>query len=988
MSNHKSSSSSSLSSSAMKPENTKKQKSHRRGSSLFRSFSRVTSNPTITTTSSLSSTPTPTSTSTSSPPPVTATETTEVAISTLKSKLTTPPSIQTNNPAVSHTDNNTATTTFAPPSPINQTVWEKPDSSLSAAIDASLQMKTSSLSLTPSTETSPSVLSDCTEISSSSTANTSNEGTWDREIDHVAPLTTEMAPKKPRPMSTLSTNSVASKSTLDQSQLKRLPSTSSSKQSLIESKHTSTASTISTLRHFSIISVDNASNSALTDSAGSSTANDIQHQIHQQHQQYSSLHSTRYSTDEKITPNGFQNTPSFSYSLSSRNTIPNDSQSSLVSSVDSNSNLHTSKNFDPQKPPSIMLSYKKEPQKPNHLKKKISKASISLPSGFVDCGDHFSSAPATQPLPTTPSSENFRKGHRTRHSIVASISTSNLFKSFKKDEPETKQLYRHKSKQSLSSPLSTKTSSSSLRKLTDMKNSFRNISSSRMSFMGVPAFSRSTGSENSGELDRKPMISLPTPNETSREKLKHKLRASTSLMSLTRYNGFSTLAVPVEEHNLSQMEKLLSLCQTPTVMDFRSYVNRACEKGEIFKLNEAKYSEVYTQNDTSRIYKIIPFGNGELDQSPIQDILQELGIAKMLMHLEGFVSIEDVAVVKGKYPKYLIDRWDQYKLYNNTSATERPNKYTDDQMYCIIVENHAGTDLERYHLKSWIDAEAIFWQTVVALAQAEEKYQFEHRDLHWGNIVISENPTETENLRNTVDLSDTSYLSEPFGDKLIEEIRNQIKISSPLRITLIDFTLSRANSPEGYVIHTRMDQPEFFRGKGDYQFDVYRLMRANVMSSSRSASYRSFSAHSEDIPNLPPSPSVHSFREGVDWSTYSPQSNVLWLHYLLEKLLKHKNIKSVQPTRTNRLMSKSSTSSSLREAFVNGLEGKESPESTLSNPMDEMQSSKTLDIIHKTLDPRKKKIGTKRGTMGFQDFASARDVLQWGIKNRVFPTRT
>lgn len=526
----------------------------------------------------------------------------------------------------------------------------------------------------------------------------------------------------------------------------------------------------------------------------------------------------------------------------------------------------------------------------------------------------------------------------------------------------------------------------------------------------------------------KPMISLPTPNETSREKLKNKLRASTSLLSLTRSDMTgSAVAVPIEQHNISQMEKLLHLCKTPAVMDFRSYIDRAHTLGEITKLNEASYSEVFMQDSSkigfSKIYKIIPFGNEELNQSPIQDILQELSIAKLVMTLDGFVDILDVAVVKGKYPPYLLQLWDEYNEEYG-SENYRPDTFTDNQLYCVIVQSNAGTDLERYELDSWADAESVFWQTVTALAQAEEKYQFEHRDLHWGNIVIADKADEDlnpEEFMHKLTLTDSgspmtpnspSTISSNLDTSMIEETRNLLLARSTLKITLIDYTLSRANGPDGSVIHTRMDQPEFFRGKGDYQFDIYRFMRSHVMSHHSSSVSRSVSMSSsfgEDnhsINTLPPTPTTatsSTFRDldgsGVDWSTFCPRTNVIWLHYLADKLIHHKSLKYISTTRSGRIVTRGSnaSSSSLHEAYMygepdtpgtSGYDRKSTFEGDLL--AEEARACKSLEVIYKTIDPRKKRLGggPKKGyglNMTFQDFYSANDVLKWGIKTKVFP---
>lgn len=476
------------------------------------------------------------------------------------------------------------------------------------------------------------------------------------------------------------------------------------------------------------------------------------------------------------------------------------------------------------------------------------------------------------------------------------------------------------------------------------------------------------------------------------------------------------------------MEKLLRLCKMPVVLDFESYIERARVDGGLSKLNEASYSEVFMQDKSkamgSKIFKIIPFGKEELDQSPIQDILQELGIAKLVMSLDGFVDILDVAVVKGKYPEYLLSLWDNYNEEYG-SENYRPDSYTDDQQYCVIVQSNAGTDLERYELDSWADAESVFWQTVVALSQAEERYQFEHRDLHWGNIVIADNlydDLSPEDLLNKLTLSDSGSPKAPnsplstYEGSMVEEMRNLLLARSTLKITLIDYTLSRANSPDGNVIHTRLDHPEFFRGKGDYQFDIYRFMRTQVMALSSTSSLRApsitgtvddaSSIHSSSLlappslnsgplPSTPTTATSATFREldgsGVDWSTFCARTNVLWLHYLADKLVNHKGLKHITTTRSGRIVTGNGSSSSLREAYLSPEEQAGSDrKSTFEGDLlaEEARACKALEAIHKAIDPRKKRLGggSKKGlNMAFQDFYSATDVLKWGLKAKVFP---
>lgn len=501
--------------------------------------------------------------------------------------------------------------------------------------------------------------------------------------------------------------------------------------------------------------------------------------------------------------------------------------------------------------------------------------------------------------------------------------------------------------------------------------------STRRSFLSINSFSfpgagntnsnSSVNSSSKNSSGNKNNISLPVPVEASREKLKNKLRASTSLLSLTRSDtsGSLTVAVPVHQHHLSQMEKLLGLTTSGKVEEFDEYISKTVEKGNakrLRKLNEASFSEVFIQHtngldgegddditdddfdcggvstagpgsvvhgipggEGNKIFKVIPFGHEELPtQSSIQDVIQELQIARLVDSMPGFISIEDVSVVRGRYPGDLLREWDTYNSAKG-SANTRPDVFNESQLFCVIVQNDAGIDLETKQIPSWIDAESIFWQTVIVLAQAEQYCQFEHRDLHWGNLVIKDinakskkKPSDGNSLlvpddgssytgvgvsngrvtpllmerpssamdvvppgtRNSINAFASAFTASPSPNlgffpgssgtmssngahyqsqfqrlnanpqtrawlRYLEEARRSVMGRSSLRVTLIDYTLSRAynpagpssNSSAGTVIHTRMDQPEFFRGKGDYQFDIYRFMRNHVSSAVNTSSF-------------------------------------------------------------------------------------------------------------------------------------------------------
>ena len=87
---------------------------------------------------------------------------------------------------------------------------------------------------------------------------------------------------------------------------------------------------------------------------------------------------------------------------------------------------------------------------------------------------------------------------------------------------------------------------------------------------------------------------------------------------------------------------------------------------------------------------------------------------------------------------------------------------------------------------------------------AEHEVQFEHRDLHWGNILVRS--TETKAFRYEID-----------------GVEYEVK-SEKMEATIIDFSLSRLNAKaEGTVLFNDLSKdPTLFKAAGDYQFDIYR----------------------------------------------------------------------------------------------------------------------------------------------------------------------
>ncbi|KAG6378640.1 hypothetical protein JVT61DRAFT_12910 [Boletus reticuloceps] len=273
------------------------------------------------------------------------------------------------------------------------------------------------------------------------------------------------------------------------------------------------------------------------------------------------------------------------------------------------------------------------------------------------------------------------------------------------------------------------------------------------------------------------------------------------------------------------------------------------------KIGEASYSEVFGIGDV--VLKIIPIRFGgesthpETDEIPLpsdaEDVLKEIIVTKEIGEIcNKFVKLLKTYVVRGKYPSLLLDLWDEYNERKGSESI-RPDSFALMQVYAIIILPNGGPDLESFAFKNvsksgWHQACGIFWQVARALEQAEQLVDFEHRDLHWGQILVKSLPVKK------------SASKCPVSRVAMDDTRFGVKV------TIIDLGLSRMSAADGRgsKIYWTPFEDEIFEGKGDYQYDIYRMMRDLI---------------------------------GGTWKSFHPMTNVMWLHYLVTKLLHQKRLK-------------------------------------------------------------------------------------------------
>ncbi|XP_060651537.1 serine/threonine-protein kinase haspin homolog [Drosophila nasuta] len=314
---------------------------------------------------------------------------------------------------------------------------------------------------------------------------------------------------------------------------------------------------------------------------------------------------------------------------------------------------------------------------------------------------------------------------------------------------------------------------------------------------------------------------------------------------------------------ISHEKEVLRYCEQRRPIRFDS-AYAAVKMLDTCKIGEGVYGEVFkympkSNPSTTVVLKVIPIEGTELVNGEVQktyeQILPEIIISQEMSNLRtnannsttGYVNIYNVALVKGKYPQHLLKLWEEYDT-KKESENDHPEMFGNNQLFIVLELNFAGSDMSEF---TFINAEQSYYalqQIIFTLAVGEEAFQFEHRDLHWGNILIEET-----------------------NKKHIDYNLNGKDLSLPtkgIRITIIDYTLSRVTVGDCCHYNDLSTDEELFTASGDYQYDIYRMMR-------------------DELNN--------------DWSAYAPKTNVMWLSYVAAKLIdgvKYKNPKS-QVHRTN-----------------------------------------------------------------------------------------
>ncbi|KAF2156998.1 hypothetical protein K461DRAFT_210853, partial [Myriangium duriaei CBS 260.36] len=360
----------------------------------------------------------------------------------------------------------------------------------------------------------------------------------------------------------------------------------------------------------------------------------------------------------------------------------------------------------------------------------------------------------------------------------------------------------------------------------------------------------------------------------------------------------------------THLDQLVSLTSS-TLASFMEFDSSLSAHFHITKIAEASFSQVFLlsvpDNDkavpTSRrhapkpsVLKLIPltppssliparqskaYANLLSLCSTPTNVASEVRLLQHLSPVPGFTNFRGLHLLRGRPgPAFCsgYKTWDtaqrrEGKERSHFPDPNRKNAYGADQLWAVIEMQDAGSDLERLvETPAWaafgISAVwDVFWQVVLACGKAETASRWEHRDLHMGNICVRLPQNSTGD-----------------GGKGLQSRHDDTKTRkvgfTGLEATVIDYTISRAeiHAPSGAVEVAFIDldeDPALFEGDGDveYQYDIYRFMRAAVFLDDPLADANT---RQDEID-----------ASGRTWRGYHPQSNVVWLHFILHQMLEN-----------------------------------------------------------------------------------------------------
>ncbi|KAI5207866.1 hypothetical protein E4T39_01828 [Aureobasidium subglaciale] len=377
---------------------------------------------------------------------------------------------------------------------------------------------------------------------------------------------------------------------------------------------------------------------------------------------------------------------------------------------------------------------------------------------------------------------------------------------------------------------------------------------------------------------------LPSPTEATVPISIDSVEADLAALEITKPRIVNTFT----QHAAS----LLSL-SSQDLTSFSTWSDQLASHFAVTKIAEASFGEVYrlsllkshtdlgkTDESVLKIIALKPPTAAKRKMSKAakkriemmsdpEDVAAEVRLMQRMTCTPGFTNFREICVLQGRPGDAFAAAWSSWNDAQKAKDKEvsvfpDPSKkasYSEDQLWAVIEMQDAGTDLENTKVANIWLAWDIFWGVVLALGKGEEAARFEHRDLHMGNICVS-------GLNNNARCREADYIPAQSSKKLD---------FTGIETTLIDYTISRAemgvSEDEEDVAYLDLERDlSLFEGDAEveYQYEIYRYMRSAMYLGEPLGDLWERWDEAEE--------------SGRTWKGYHPQTNLVWLHFVLHKL--------------------------------------------------------------------------------------------------------
>ncbi|KAI9742573.1 MAG: hypothetical protein M1818_003713 [Claussenomyces sp. TS43310] len=278
------------------------------------------------------------------------------------------------------------------------------------------------------------------------------------------------------------------------------------------------------------------------------------------------------------------------------------------------------------------------------------------------------------------------------------------------------------------------------------------------------------------------------------------------------------------------------------------------------KMAESSFAEVYkVKNDAgTSVLKLMalkpPKGPGSRSDwaLPVESVISEVMILNIMTELRGFLEFKEAHIIDGRPPKAIAEAYEAFAAEKETFFP-KPAAYNKRQLFLALELGDAGSDLEHFQVTTHAQLWDIFLGTTLALAAGEQNFKFEHRDLHEGNVCVKQ-----VHEAHVIDAT----TSHRYG-------------YSGLEITVLDYTLSRAEKGDTIISRDLEEDYALFEKTETLQQQMYCRMRNWALFGTRRIANPSLDG------------SDHPQQQRGSWEDFMPYTNVIWLWFLLDYVMKH-----------------------------------------------------------------------------------------------------